>query len=382
MGFAVLVKAFFRWSETAKTCDRARAANALARAYLQSPLSEADRQSTYVAMTYLLDDPSPNVRLALADALMTSPKAPRAIMTALAEDQPVIASRVILSSPVLGDEDLVDLAGRGAPITRAVIAARPHLTVAVSAALAEIGEVAECLVLLENRTATISPFSLKRLAERHGRNNNIRGALLERGNLPPQARHRLVSHVAEALTASALIRASLGEARMSRIAREMGASAAALIATDVPYEDIPELVEEMRQNGLLTPALLMELLCLGKADFFAAAIEAISTVAGRRVRSILATGRPHAVRALMEAAGLERTITPLFVEAVLLWRQAVQEATGHEPAPITARLAARARALAPNEAIQKLIDLMAVWQRQQERREARSYASTLVMNAA
>ena len=65
----MLVKAFFRWSETAKAADRAKAANALGRAYLQSPLSDEDRRSTCVAMTYLLDDPSPKVRLAVAETL-------------------------------------------------------------------------------------------------------------------------------------------------------------------------------------------------------------------------------------------------------------------------------------------------------------------------
>lgn len=378
----MLVKAFFRWSETAKAGDRAKAANALGRAYLQSALSDDDRRSTYVAMTYLLDDPSPKVRLALADALAHAKDAPRALIMSLAEDQPDIASKVILCSPVLEDRDLVDLAGRGACFTRALIAARPGLSFAVAAALIEIGEVPECLVLLENVSASISPFSLIRLAERHSRHEAIRGALLDRPDLPGQARHLLVRSVGEAFAASSLMRFTLGEAKLTRINREAGVSAAAVIAGDVAFEEIPALVEQMCANGHLTPALLMEILCRGKADFFASAIEILSGVQARRVRSILATGRMHAVRALLESAGLGASVAPVFVEAVLLWRNAVQTARHSEIGSICRPLMAKAQTLSCDDAAQQLLDLVDAMVREDERRQARRYAAHLVVEAA
>lgn len=378
----MLVKAFFRWSETAKAGDRAKAANALGRAYLQSPLSEEDRRSTYVAMTYLLDDPSPKVRMGLAQALAHAPDAPRALIVSLADDQPEIASLVILCSPVLKDRDLVDLIGRGAWYARAFVAARPHISSIVAAALVEVGEVQECLVLLDNASANLSPFTLIRLAERHGSHEGVRGALLDRPDLPGQARHLLVRHATDALTSSFLVRFSLGEAKLLRISREAGVSAAAVIAGEIDYHEIPQLVEQMRVNGQLTPALLMEVLCRGKADFFAAAIEELSGVHERRVRSILATGRMHAVRALLESAGLNHSIAPLFVEAVLLWRHAVQSARHSEIGSICRPLLEKGRTLACDETAQKLLDMVETLVRDDERRQARNYAADLVVDAA
>lgn len=378
----MLVKAFFRWSETAKVGDRAKAANALGRAYLQSPLSDDDRRSTYVAMTYLLDDPSPKVRLALAEALACAPEAPRALILSLAEDQPDIASRVILCSPVLEDRDLVDLAGRGSCFTRALIAARPSLSTAVAAALVEIGDVPECLVLLDNASAGLSPFSLIRLSERHGSHDDIRGALLDRSDLPGRARHLLVRSTTDAFAASSLVRFALGEAKLERINREAGVSAAAVIAGEVDFHEIPDLVEQMRVNGHLTAAMLMEILCRGKADFFAAAIESLSGVQERRVRSILATGRMHAVRALLESAGLDRSIAPVFVEAVLLWRQAVQTARHSEIGSVCRPLLAKARTLCLDDGALSLLDLVDAMVRDDERRQARRYAAHLVVEAA
>lgn len=378
----MLVKAFFRWSETAKAGDRAKAANALGRAYLQSALSDDDRRSTYVAMTYLLDDPSPKVRLALAETLAYAPDAPRALILSLAEDQPEIASRILLCSPVLDDRDLVDLAGRGSSFTRALIAARPGLSFAVAAALVEIGEMAECLILLENPSANLSPFSLIRLTERHSRNDAVRGALLDRPDLPGQARHLLVRSVGDAFAASLLVQFALGEAKLSRVNCEAGVSAAVVIAGDVAFEEIPALVEQMCANGHLTPALLMEILCRGKADFFAAAIEALSGVHERRVRSILATGRMHAVRALLESAGLNRSVAPLFVEAVMLWRNAVQTARHSEMGSICQALLHKGRSLACDDFAQKLLDLVESLMHDDERRQARRYAAHLVVDAA
>ena len=56
----------------------------------------------------LLDDPSPLVRRALAEALAASEEAPPSIIIALPSDQPEIAALVLERSPLLLDADLVD----------------------------------------------------------------------------------------------------------------------------------------------------------------------------------------------------------------------------------------------------------------------------------
>ena len=87
----------------------------------------------------------------------------------------------------------------------------------------------------------------------------------------------------------------------------------------------------------------MHALCAGRTDFFSSAIVAISGLDERRVRSILATGRFHAVRALLESSGLSRDVSPLFVEAVMLWRTLIQSADGFDLDHIAHRLVARYR---------------------------------------
>src|ERR1700688_5188450 len=104
----MIVRNFLQWVRTAPAGDRAEATSALARAYLYADLSPDDLAAAEGAMLMLLDDPSPLVRRALADALAASPSAPPAIVLALAADQPQIAAPVLALSPLLVDADLVD----------------------------------------------------------------------------------------------------------------------------------------------------------------------------------------------------------------------------------------------------------------------------------
>lgn len=375
----MIVQAFLRWAETARTGERARAANALAKAFVQSALGPDEHRAAMMAMTYLLDDPSPKVRLSLAQALASSDAAPRAIIMSLAEDQPEIACTVIACSPVLRDADLVELAGRGDSFTRSLVAARPSLGYSAAAAVAEVGDGPEIILLLENETASISRISLRRMAERFGHLADVRHMLLDRSNLPADARHMLVAHVATALAGSDLVTRTIGAKRIDIVTREAGDEAVVAIAGSISQDEIPLLVEHLKTSGRLTPALLIHALCSGKVDFFASAIVSLVDLDERRVRAILATGRIHAVRALFEAAGIGRDIVAVFVESVFLWRRAAAGA-GLDTCYL-ALLEQFDSSRGDGGAIGQLLDMVDLLHRGEMRRNARSYAADVSLVA-
>lgn len=380
---AVIVEAFLRWVETAKAGDRARAANALGRAYLQSEMSVDERNAAEMAMTFLLDDPSPKVRLALAEAIAWSPEAPRAVILSLAGDQPEIACHAVTCSPLLSDSDLVDLAARGNAITRMLIAARAVVSRPVSAALAEIGEDEDVLCLLENEGAAIAPASLKRIADRLGDCCDIRNILLERPDLPADARQLLTQHISDALVSLPLAQVTIGVDRLRRIAREATETAIVSIAGEIAPREVAGLVEHLRANGRLTPSFLMHALCAGKVEFFAGAIVNLTGCDERRARSILATGRVHAVRALYESAGLAREISVIFVEATLLWRDASRKASGTMLANVCGRLLENFRNRdSAHGAVRELLDMVEKLHIAEQRQSACGYAHLTALAAA
>ncbi|MET0172996.1 MAG: DUF2336 domain-containing protein [Agrobacterium vaccinii] len=382
LGRRVIVQAFLRWSEKARSGDRSKAATALAQAYVQSTLPQDRQDSAYEAMTFLLDDPSPKVRLALAETLAYSPVAPRPIIFALAEDQPDIACVVIIHSPVLRETDLVDLVGNGTAMTRSMVAARPFLEPGACAALAEIGDLMELSILLENSSARITPFTLRRVAERYAQDAEIRDLLLHRDDLPADVRYAIVGHIGAALAASNLVCYAMQPARLSGVIRDASEAATVLIAGDVTGEAMPLLVEHLRARGDLTPAFLMNLLCSGKLAFFAEAISNLSGLEERQVRSILATGRHHAMKALFQSTGLFGAVLDIFMEATLLWRQVAETPYANPVAELSSGLLAKFSDTSADATMRELVHMVEKLQMAQQRSRARSLNSTLVAEAA
>ncbi len=379
----MIIEAFLRWAETAKAESRARAANALGRAYLQSEMPTEERAAAEMAMTYLLDDPSPRVRLALAEAVSRSAGVPRNIILSLAEDQPEIAGQVILLSPAFTDADLVDLALNGSDVTRVLIASRGQVPRAVCAAIAEIGGETEILCLLENDGALLSQAALKRIAERMGGCADIRRLLLSRDALSSDTRHLLTCRVSDALAQSTLVQALIGGSRLQQVTREATESATVAIAGAAQHEQLPDLVEHLRQSGWLTPAFLMHALCSGKVDFFACAITNLSGRDERRVRSIISRGRVYAIRALYENAGLPRDVSTIFVEATLIWREATRKSGAALLENVSSRLMRKFRlAEQPPAAASQLLDMVEKLANAERRQAARSFAALATLAAA
>ena len=147
----------------------------------------------------LLDDPSPLVRRALADVFASSQKAPQIVVHALAADQPDVAVPVLSRSPLLLEDDLVDLIATGQAETQIAIAGRALLSRPLAAAIAEVGTAEACLVLLESADADIALFSIDRIVERFGHLAPIRENLVARDDLPMATRQALLSKLSQML---------------------------------------------------------------------------------------------------------------------------------------------------------------------------------------
>ena len=210
-------------------------------------------------------------------------------------------------------------------------------------------------------------------------NSALREVLLEREDLPSEARHMLVSHIADTLLNCGLVRSTLARGRIEYVGREADEAATVAIAGTTSQQEVPALVEHLRASGRLTPSFLIHALCLGKADLVAEAVSTLSGLGERRVRPILATGRLHAVRALFEACGLTREIAAVFVEAVLLWRDA---SAGRSTADVCGRLIERfSGAAGQHPAVSDMIQMIERRHRLEMRFAARAYASELALAA-
>src|SRR5712692_1465725 len=305
----MIVRHFLQWVRTAPAVDRAEATSALARAYLYSDLSPDDRVAAEGAMLMLLDDSSPLVRAALAQALAASPDAPPAVVLALAGDLPEIAGIVLERSPLLIDADLVDQVGGGEPRAQAAIARRGAPPRPVSAALAEVGSPEACLILIESADADIAPFSIERLVERFGHLAAIREALLAREDLSAASRQALVVKLSATLTGFVVARNWLEEGRAQSIAREACEKATVTIAAEAA-SDMQRLVRHLRESGQLTAGLVLRALLSGNVVLFEQALAELSGLPPARVAGLVHDRRGAGLRALYQRTDLPAAAFP------------------------------------------------------------------------
>ena len=354
----MIVKSFLKWSETAKVSDRCLATQALTQAYAQGRMDQSERQEAEAALSLLLEDPSPKVRLALAEGLALVEHAPRSILLGLANDQIEVAGRIIALSPALADNDLIEIVAGGRSSLQRFVAFRCPLSVSVAAAMAEVGD-------------------------RFGDDAEIRARLFDRSDLPCDVRQALVERLGAALAGSDFVRSAIGGSRGRKITDEACMNATLRMAETVVQDEIPALVEHLRISGRLTPAFLIHALCAGNVDFFASAVVSLSGISSSRVRGILIDGRETAMRALYRSIGLGSDLAPVFVTATQIWRAASRHDasvdTGRVTTELLQRHAADAERLPPVAELLRLVEAMHFsW----HRHASRDYAHALAAEAA
>ncbi len=317
----VVVSHFLKWIYTARVSERAAAASALAHAYIDLELPFEDRCAAEAALTFLLDDPSSKVRQAMAEVLSLSHHAPRQVIAALASDQPEVAGFVLARSPLLGDADLIDRVATAQKATQALIAGRPSVSMALAAAIAEIGDQEACAALLANSGAEIASLSFRRMAERFGHLASLREALIADARLPADCRHMLLVKLGETLKTSPLVVALMGTARAERVLRDACVKASLTLIEGIRTEEHMALIEHLRLRGDLTASFIIRTIAHGKVDFFGSALVALTRQSEQRVRALLASGHDVALHALFRSAGLAAATHGIILRALKVWRE-------------------------------------------------------------
>lgn len=336
---------FLSWAEHAPAGDRADAAGNLARACLYAELDPIERGDMERALTCLLDDPSPLVRRALAEALAGSAEAPHHLVAALADDQTDIAVVVLSRSPRLTDGELIDAAAVGESPAQCAIAARPRLSAAVAGALAEIGSRDAVLVLCRNHGAVLADVSVRRILERWGREGDIREALGSRSDLGFALRHEVTAATADALRAFVSACGWIAPERARRIAADETDRAALHLAGEAAEAEgdlgLLRFVGNLRLTGRLTPALVLRALLSGQMALFEAALAELSGQRLSRVSGLVSRHDGLAFAALVRSAGFPDSLLPVLRSGL----DARRPAKGAGDAPPTLRRDVVARVL-------------------------------------
>jgi len=380
----MIVRQFLHWVRQAPAGERAEATSALARAYLYSDLSPDDRAAAEGAMIMLLDDPSPLVRRALAEALASSDRAPQVVVRALAADQSDIAIPILAHSQVLLEDDLVDLVATGHADVQVAIAGRPGLPRTLAAAIAEVGAAEACLALLENGDADIARFSIDRIVERFGHLAPIRENLLARDDLPMAMRQALLSKLSQMLAGFVAARQWLGSEHAEFATKDACEKATVALAADTSYDEVGAFVQHLRHSGQLTAGMILRALLSGNVVLFEEALAELSSIPIDRVTAYVHDKNISGFRALYREAGLPEVAYPAFREALTAMRAGLLIGEQGGASRLKRRMVERVLDACSHERGEEAASLLALLRRfsvEAAREEARLFCDDLVADA-
>jgi uncharacterized protein (DUF2336 family) len=233
------------------------------------------QQHAVAALAHLIEDEAIRVRAAIAEAVKEMPRAPRELVLRLARDSAIeVSEPVIRLSPLLTQADLLNLlAGTETPAVALAVARRPHLTMAVSDAIALTSDSEAIRALLSNHSAQIREATLDRLIAEAADHVTWHEPLVHRPDLSPGAARALSRIVADTLLAELAQRGDLGpeiaqelrERLTNRLAQAPEISSTTTSSADPSLSDALSQARTLAAAGKLTEAGMLEVTGRGEA---------------------------------------------------------------------------------------------------------------------
>ncbi len=295
-------------------------------------LSAQDKihQMTVELVEKLARDQTALVRRILAETLRDVAAAPPHVINQLARDaELVVASPVLTFSPVLTDDDLLDIIANG-PIAGALgaIAERKNVSEAVADAVIETDDVAAVALLLGNQSAQIREEALDEIIDRAQTVQSWHLPLVKRPVLPKKAAVRLARFVAESLVDMLVGRGDITNEDIADIRRIVderildgslsnewsdadGHEASPLVDVDdlqpgdrASFREPTDIVADLQRQGALDTDVVGTAMKDGDDALALAAVAALSGLEADVVDAAAGSGDPETLVALCHAAGL------------------------------------------------------------------------------
>ncbi len=316
----MVIEYFLEWVETAPVSKRIEAAGALVRTFLRNDITVEEREDVEAALTILLEDAAPAVRLEIAQNFGAHAIAPRHLMVMLAQDSIDIASIALSQSPVFDDAELVDFAKSGDETCQIAVACRPWISPGLVDKLVPFICRDATYALLVNPVAPFDEQCLHIAAERFGTDTEIRNVLSERDDLAAPTRLLLIEQLGSALGSFVSDKQWLKETRADFMVDEACEKASILFAAGSSDEDVRRIVRMRINDGRMNVAYLLRAVCMGNITLVAHALSELSGVRFARVESVLTKNRSSVFKAIYERSGMPASAFEIFNTAIATWR--------------------------------------------------------------
>ncbi|HET7084803.1 MAG TPA: DUF2336 domain-containing protein [Rhizomicrobium sp.] len=284
-------------------------------------LNQRERELMREILRRLTLDVEMAIRVALAQRLAADTTAPHDLILLLVDDRIEVARPLILNSPLLSETDVLKLVTQGDVRHQEAVAARPHIGVPVTDALARSDNETVLMTLVRNATAKISDLTYKTLVEKSRALPDLQEPLVKRPDLPPQLATSMCEWVSDALKNFIKVHYQMApQAVESAVASAtQTVKSPAPGPKDPPADSAQKLIEKLAASGQLKTGFLMRVLSQGQVDLFDLAFSRLLGVDVSHFRSHFYDGGARMVALCCRAVGIDRAV---FTTVFNLSRQA------------------------------------------------------------
>jgi uncharacterized protein (DUF2336 family) len=181
---------------------RAMLLEQVAEAYADGTFNPMQRRQAEDLFRTAVYDHEPLARSVLADVLKRIAHLPADIVLSLARDEVQVARPILRASPVLEDDDLVEVARETTLAHRLAIAERDGLSAKVAQTLCEFREPEVIRTLLENESAALPEPLLHAILDAMDDTPGIVDAMTRRRLVPASVTHRLMRETSRGYAAA------------------------------------------------------------------------------------------------------------------------------------------------------------------------------------
>lgn len=257
-------------------------------------LSDGERSIVLEILQRLSHEVEMSVRMALANRLAERGDAPHELVKLLANDEIQVAENILANSPVLQDQDLIEIIRHRTKRHQLAVAIRQDISEDVSAALVETANEDVIVTLLNNHDARISATVLEYLAEESRRVDAFQKPLVRRPDLPTEVAARMCAWVSDAIRTYIVSRYQIDPANLD--AELAGAVSNVLAAEQDKQDAADKLVGQLYASGELGVEFVIKALQQGQVTLFECALAKILDIAVSVARRVIyeADGKPLA----------------------------------------------------------------------------------------
>ncbi|MGJ8564106.1 MAG: DUF2336 domain-containing protein [Alphaproteobacteria bacterium] len=308
---------------------RAGAGQRICRTVRAGSLSKEERAFAHKLLQVMVEDAASIVRRTLSITLKNSPELPREIAKKIIADIDNVAIPVLVNSPVLTDEDLIEVLRSKAASKIIAIAKRAKVSGTLVREIVRFGDSHAVAEVAANDGAIIDPAFAATMLDLYHDDDLIKEAFIARRDLPVRVMEKLIAMVSDEAALLINRRHNLPmdlSVELTTRARER--ATLDIVGDDMGERDMQLLIERLHQEGRLMPSIVIRMAGLGRMRLLKYALSALSGIRPAKAALMIHDGGPFGLKALCERAGMTLAQTKVIRAACAMFHDL--EACGTE----------------------------------------------------